>query len=208
MGNSPVNGGEFPSQRPVTWSFGVFLICDWINSRVNNIEAGDLRRHRAHYDVIVMPGYIGSNTQIHDDVMTCKRIPPFVVGIHPVMRILVLLLSAWTSYCTHSRVAGDLRPHEIHMTAQWHVLLMNYKMQFWNWRAPGNSFPHHSLMLNFALQELWWFMVDMTVCERYLGWCIFSFDIMYFMPVLIVPYIYRQRTSIICTQDFDIISIW
>ena len=30
------------------------LICVWINSWVNNREAGDLRRHRVHYDVIVM----------------------------------------------------------------------------------------------------------------------------------------------------------
>ena len=30
------------------------LICTWINSWVNNREAGDLRRHRAHYDVMVM----------------------------------------------------------------------------------------------------------------------------------------------------------
>ena len=53
--NSPVTG-EFPSQRPVTRSFDVFFhLC--LNkglSTVNNREAGDLRRHRAHYDVIVM----------------------------------------------------------------------------------------------------------------------------------------------------------
>ena len=30
------------------------LICVWINGWVNNREAGDLRRHRTHYDVIVM----------------------------------------------------------------------------------------------------------------------------------------------------------
>ena len=30
------------------------LICAWINCWVNNGEAGDLRRHRAHYDVTVM----------------------------------------------------------------------------------------------------------------------------------------------------------
>ena len=29
------------------------LICAWINGWVNNGEAGDLRRHRTHYDVIV-----------------------------------------------------------------------------------------------------------------------------------------------------------
>ena len=51
-GNSPVSG-EFPAQRPVTRSFS--LICVWINGWVNNAETGDdLRRHRAHYDVIVM----------------------------------------------------------------------------------------------------------------------------------------------------------
>ena len=31
-----------------------FFICVWINDWVNNREAGDLRRHRGHYDVIVM----------------------------------------------------------------------------------------------------------------------------------------------------------
>ena len=30
------------------------FICAWINGWVNNREAGDLRRHRVHYDVTVM----------------------------------------------------------------------------------------------------------------------------------------------------------
>ena len=30
------------------------LICAWINRWINNCEAGDLRRHCAHYDAIVM----------------------------------------------------------------------------------------------------------------------------------------------------------
>ena len=34
------------------WFFS--LICAWINRWVNNRKAGDLRRYRAHYDVIVM----------------------------------------------------------------------------------------------------------------------------------------------------------
>ena len=39
------------------------LICAWINSCVNNREAGVLRRHRIHYDVIVMSCLKGhSNT--------------------------------------------------------------------------------------------------------------------------------------------------
>ena len=52
-GNSPVPG-EFPAQRPVTRSFDVSLICTRINGWVNNGEAGDLRRHRAHHDLTVM----------------------------------------------------------------------------------------------------------------------------------------------------------
>ena len=51
--NSPVSG-EFPAQRPVKRSFDVFFICVWINGWVNNREAGDLRRYRAHYEVTVM----------------------------------------------------------------------------------------------------------------------------------------------------------
>ena len=46
--------GEFPSQRPVTRSFVFSLICFWINGWVNSCESGDLRRHRTHYDFIVM----------------------------------------------------------------------------------------------------------------------------------------------------------
>ena len=46
--------GEFPPQRPVTQSFDVFFSAHWINGWVSNHGAGDLRRHRAHYDAIVM----------------------------------------------------------------------------------------------------------------------------------------------------------
>ena len=34
------------------------LICDWINSWVNNRDVGDLRRYRAHYDYIVLEGAV------------------------------------------------------------------------------------------------------------------------------------------------------
>ena len=48
---SPVN-----SPRKGQWRGALMfsLICARINRRVNNGEAGDLRRHRAHCDVIVM----------------------------------------------------------------------------------------------------------------------------------------------------------
>ena len=51
-GNSPVSG-EFPAQRPVSRSIDVFFDLTPINDWVNNREAGDLRRSRAHYYVTV-----------------------------------------------------------------------------------------------------------------------------------------------------------
>ena len=41
-------------KRPVTRSFGVFLISAWTNVWANNRDAGNLRRHGPHYDVTVM----------------------------------------------------------------------------------------------------------------------------------------------------------
>ena len=45
---NPPHEGQW--RRALMFSF----ICAWLNGWVNNREAGDLRRHRAHYDVIVM----------------------------------------------------------------------------------------------------------------------------------------------------------
>ena len=47
-GNSPVTG-EFLAQRPVTRNCDVYF-----DLRLNNREAGDLRRYCAHYGVTVM----------------------------------------------------------------------------------------------------------------------------------------------------------
>ena len=54
--------GDFTSEWPVNflhkdqWRGALMfsLICAWIYSWVNNREAGDLRRHHAHYDFILM----------------------------------------------------------------------------------------------------------------------------------------------------------
>ena len=59
---SPVNSLH-KGQRRGALTFS--LICVWINGWENNREAGDLRRHRAHYDVIVMIGSLDWPTTIH-----------------------------------------------------------------------------------------------------------------------------------------------
>ena len=48
---SPVNS---PHKGQWRGALMFSLICAWINGWVNNREAGNLRRHRAHYDVTVM----------------------------------------------------------------------------------------------------------------------------------------------------------
>ena len=48
---SPVNS---PHKGKWRGALMFSLICVWINVWVNNGEAGDLRRYRAHYDVIAM----------------------------------------------------------------------------------------------------------------------------------------------------------
>ena len=55
-GKSPATG-EFPHTKASDAKLWyLLLICAWINGWVNNRDAGDLSRHRAHYHVTVMLG--------------------------------------------------------------------------------------------------------------------------------------------------------
>ena len=62
---SPVN-----SRHKGQWRGALMfsLICAWMNGYANNREAGDLRRHHAHYGVIVMVngfrGMLATNTEL------------------------------------------------------------------------------------------------------------------------------------------------
>ena len=66
-GNSRVTG-EFPAHGTVTRSFDVFFDLRLNGGWVNNREAGDLRRLRAHYDVTVMSKANGV------DLLICKYV--------------------------------------------------------------------------------------------------------------------------------------
>ena len=59
-GNSPVTVNS-PHKGQWRGVLMCSLICNWTNGWVNNREAGDLRRHRAHYDVILMDGLVGNS---------------------------------------------------------------------------------------------------------------------------------------------------
>ena len=51
-----IQGSSMDSPGKGQWRGALMfsLICPWTNSWGNNWDAGDLRRHRAHYDVIVV----------------------------------------------------------------------------------------------------------------------------------------------------------
>ena len=69
MSRWPVNSLHKEQWRgALTFSF----ICAWINAWVNNREAGDLRRHRAHYDVTVM-GHVITKHDIDNILCYMKK---------------------------------------------------------------------------------------------------------------------------------------
>ena len=59
VGNSPVNS---PHKGQWCGAMMFSLIYAWINGWVNNCEAGDLRRHHAHYGVTVMTTFDSIST--------------------------------------------------------------------------------------------------------------------------------------------------
>ena len=63
---SPVN---YPHKGQWPGSLMFYLICAWINGWLNNREAGELRRHRAHYDVIVMACQISKQNEQNDPIL-------------------------------------------------------------------------------------------------------------------------------------------
>ena len=68
--------GEFPTQRPVTRSFDDFFDLRLINRWVNNPGAGDLRRNRPHYEVIVMEIQVPALGSHNGTTATCWATAP------------------------------------------------------------------------------------------------------------------------------------
>ena len=60
------------------------FICAWINGWVKNREAGDLRRHYAHYDVIVMKSniYFDHNVLIERNFFISALVLRYDINIH------------------------------------------------------------------------------------------------------------------------------
>ena len=74
--------GEFTGHRWIPpykgqwrWALMFSFICAWINGWVNNRKAGDLRRHRAHYDVTVVPEWYAMDQTKPVEAIVCQLKP-------------------------------------------------------------------------------------------------------------------------------------
>ena len=87
-GNSPVNS---PHKGQWRWALMFSLICTRINGWVNNGEAGDLIRHRAHYDVTVMFRTMADEDQ-DLEVMHNDEFSIFIKSLYKSMQDIHMLL--------------------------------------------------------------------------------------------------------------------
>ena len=96
-GNSPVPANS-PHKGQWRGALMFPLICVWINDWVNNREAGDLRRHRGHYDVSVMDKTdLVQTTTKHNKtpavcMMKCTSGNPLYFWQNDLIQLLLLLL--------------------------------------------------------------------------------------------------------------------
>ena len=129
--NSPVPV-EFPTQRPVTRSFDELLIYARINVLVNKGKAGDLRRHRTHYDVIVMKyaGFDKCSVYINTSHWPCDNRMTRQLPSH---RTNYPYLNNWGTWRCHYM---DTHGHWHFATAEFHFsrnkLLNKQSSSFWS----------------------------------------------------------------------------
>ena len=92
---SPVNSPPIRQWRGVLM---FSLICSWINCWVNNLEAGDLKRHRAHYDVTVMVPVCMNGVHYLNDLDVNVHQPaqwtPVHCWHHPISNMAIPFVSA------------------------------------------------------------------------------------------------------------------
>ena len=105
---SPVN-----SPHKGQWRGAFSFVCAWTNGWLNNLEAGDLRRYRTHYDVIVMSAWRMENVLGFCQWLTHYTLMMVhcLIDIHQFLEIANTLVPVcWPrsiSRCTH-RLSGPV----------------------------------------------------------------------------------------------------
>ena len=132
---SPVN---FPHKGQRRGALIFSLICAWINGWVNNREAGDLRHHRAHYDVIVM--YIMYSGCIKRMFLLCVHIDSFFPwDLIEILDLIFKQILVIDSTCTSCGIAiREVSPSDekstplVQVMAWRHQAKSHYPSQWWS----------------------------------------------------------------------------
>ena len=104
-GNSPVSG-EFPHKGQWRGALMFSLIFTRINGWVNNREAGDLRRFRAHYNFNVMAVCIGSYQNDHALIRTKVFVLLFGFKLEFVPNRSIIKKQHWLKSCFFRRTGN------------------------------------------------------------------------------------------------------
>ena len=138
--NSRVTG-EFPPQRQVTRSFDVFFDLRLNKRLINNREAGDLRHHRAHYDVTVMPFAITWSTDDGCWMTQITRGPLYEWLFHCNSNSMKISLCSHTSYAVVAcaKFCSDTMPNNGVTLKQISIELQSRWNNRW-WNGPRALF--------------------------------------------------------------------
>ena len=149
-GNSPVPVNS-PHNGQWRGALMFFFICAWINSWLNNREAGDLRSHRAHYDVIVMLMNFHQISLKYYPRGTCDNKTEMVLVMLWRGTLMFSLICAWINDWVNNRKAGDLRPYCAHydvivmLANEIVVLLMWSVLLYCAWKLVENVSQVHAM---------------------------------------------------------------
>ena len=132
------------------------LICVWINGGVNNREAGDLRRYRAHYDVTVMLKIQGQghgwderwksqHGSTHIPFVPCQSALPFLrYSIFKIWRWKSKFKVIWPWCCTNRGLDNSIELQMVYIHPVWTQFVANVR-SFWSMDKPiwGNWANDH-----------------------------------------------------------------
>ena len=119
VGNSPMNS-PLKSQWSEALKFS--LICAWVTDWVNNREADDLRRHRAHYDDIVIRKML---------ICTIDSLLPHISDIHHFdvsiqkRRNYIVLAMEFRLFCVKPLVSFVLYMYMVFLYHHRHIIIIS-----------------------------------------------------------------------------------
>ena len=174
------------------------LICAWTNRWVNNWDPGDLRRHRAHYDVTVMVAVrkrsIGSKTAIFLSRVILKfdRWPWKTIG-HPFYV---------ASFHSHQRTLTGVTVRKRPILGQNRRFFQSCDLEIWRMTLKNNWAPLLSnIKLCASFHHHMWIQTGVTVRKR-LSW-VLTFDLWPW------PFAWTSLWSLVITpKNFMMIRWW